>query len=69
MSQICQHNRYATSCSVCEAFFAGFDKQAIEIDPIGPTRALKQRIIDLEAENARLATRVNELISITSLNH
>lgn len=27
------------------------------------------RIVDLEAENARLATRVNELISITAMDH
>lgn len=52
-----------------EAFFAGFDKQTIEIDPIGPTKALRQRIVELESENARLATRVNELICMLASSH
>lgn len=32
-------------------------------------KMMHQRITDLEAENARLATRVNELIAMTATNH
>lgn len=32
-------------------------------------QAQQTRILDLEAENARLSTRVNELIALTSTDH